>query len=113
MSEAVYSFVFDRQKALLTYPKTGKYDLVLGILASIQPETGWEGCIVYDGISPMEEPKTACIGVRGAAADRVQESLVEGFERKGVRILQVYEGGPEIRELFAKVENGTWVATKQ
>jgi len=112
MSESVYSFVFDRQKALLAYPKTGKYDLVLGILASIQPEAEWEGCIVYDGISPLEEPRTACIAVRGTAADKVQESLVEGFEQKGVPILQVYEGGPDVREMFATVESGTWVAPK-
>ena len=113
MSEPIFSFVFDRKKALLAYPKTGKYDLVLGILASIQPEAGWEGCVVYDGLSPMEEPRTACIGVRGAAADRVQERLVEGFEQKGVDILQVYEGGPDVREMFATVEGGTWVSPKK
>ncbi len=43
MSEAVYSSVFDRHEAFEVHPQTGKYDLVLGIPASIPPESEWEG----------------------------------------------------------------------
>jgi len=112
MTENVYSLVFDRQEALKSYPQTGKYDLVLGILASIPPKAGWEGCVVYEGVSPLEESRTVCIGIRGDNADKVQESLVEAFEQKGVPVLQVYEGGPDVRELVAKVEDETWVTAK-
>jgi hypothetical protein len=108
MTETVYSLVFDRQEALKAYPQTGKYDLVLGILASIQPKVEWEGCVVYEGESPLGEFKTVCIGIEGENADKVQERLVEGFEQKGVPVLQVYEGGPEVRELIARVKGETW-----
>lgn len=110
MSESVYSFVFDRGEALKAFPQTGKYDLILGVLASMQPEEEWEGCTVYEGVSPMEELQTVCIGIQGASADQIQEKLVEGFEQRGVPVLRVYEGGPEVKELYARVENGTWVA---
>jgi len=112
MTEAVYSLVFDRQEALKSYPQTGKYDLVLGILASIQPRADWEGCVVYEGVSPLGEFRTVCIGIRGNNADKVQERLVEGLEQKGVPVLQVYEGGPDVRELVARVEDEIWVTAK-
>jgi len=112
MSESVYSFVFDRGEALKAFPQTGKYDLILGVLASMPPEAEWEGCVVYEGKSPMEGLQTVCIGIEGALADQVQEKLVEGFEQRGVPVLRVYEGGPEIQDVYAKVENQTWVAAK-
>jgi len=112
MSESVYSFVFDRGEALKAFPQTGKYDLILGVLASMPPKEEWEGCTVYEGMSPMKQLQTVCIGIQGASADQVQEKLIEGFEQKGVPVLQVYEGGPEIQEVYAKVENETWVAAK-
>jgi hypothetical protein len=108
MPEPVYSIVFDRSEALKAYPQIGKSDLVLGVLASIPPEADWEGCLVYEGRSPMEETRTVCIGIRGVGADEVQERLVEGFELKGIPILQVYEGGPEVREVYARAEGQTW-----
>ena len=112
MSKPVYSFVFDRGEALKAFPQTGKYDLILGVLASMPPEEEWEGCVVYEGASPMQELQTVCIGIEGGRADEVQEKLVEGFEQRGVPVLQVYEGGPEVQEIFAKVENKSWVAAK-
>ena len=109
MAESVYSLVFDRSEALKAYPQIGKLDLVLGVLASIPPEPGWEGCVVYEGSSPMEETRTVCIGIQGGMADQIQERLVEGFELKGIPVLQVYEGGPEIRQVYAKASGTTWV----
>ena len=113
MCESVYSFVFDRREALKLYPRTGKLGLVLAILASIPPEAEWEGCTIYEGISPLEQASTVCIGVRGAEADRVQERLVGAFEQKGVPVLQVYEGGPKVRELLARAGGNTWVTANE
>jgi hypothetical protein len=112
MSESLYSLVFDRSEALKAYPQIGKVDLVLGVLASITPKPEWEGCIVYEGSSPMEETRTVCLGIQGNMADRIQERLVEGFELKGIPILQVYEGGPEVRQVYARAEGQTWVEAK-
>lgn len=113
MSEPVYSLVFDRSEALKSYPQIGKYELVLGILASIPPEPKWEGCLVYEGRTPMEETRTVCIGIQGPMADKIQERLVEGFEQKGIPILQVYEGGPEVQQVYARTEGGKWVEAKR
>ena len=109
MSGTVYSFVFDRSEALKVYPQIGKSDLVLGILASIPPQVDWEGCIVYEGMSPMDEPRTACVAVQGNGAAEIQQKLVESFERKGIPIIQVYEGGPEVRQMYAKAVGQAWV----
>ena len=112
-SEPVYSFVFDRQSAAVAFAQTGKYDLVLGLLATLPPEPEWEGCLVYEGMTPLQEVRTVCIGMRGNAADQVQERLVEAFESRGVQIIEVYEGGPEVREPIAKVTDGTWKTAKK
>ena len=36
----------------------------------------------------------------------MQIKLIEGFEKFGVPILEVYEGGPEVRERIAKASGG-------
>jgi hypothetical protein len=81
---------------------------MLAILATVMPEASWEGCLVYEGETPLEEVRTVCIGIEGPNADKVQERLVEAFEKQNVPVLQVYEGGPEIRERFAVVSDGKW-----
>jgi hypothetical protein len=108
MSEETYSFVFDRQAANEVFKQIGKRELVLAVIATLIPETHWNGCLVYEGETPLEEIKTVCIGIQGPAADEVQERLVEKFEKAGVPILQVYEGGPEVREPMARAEEGKW-----
>jgi hypothetical protein len=91
------------------FRKVGKREIVLAILATLPPEPHWDGCLVYEGETPLEDVRTVCVGTRGPAADEVQERLVEGFEKLGVRVLQVYEGGPEVRESIAKASEGKWV----
>jgi hypothetical protein len=108
MSEPTYSFVFDRQKSNEAFKQVGKRELMLAILATVTPEPSWEGCLVYEGETPMEEVRTVCIGIQGPAAAEVQERLVMAFEKQNVPVLQVYEGGPEIRERFAVVSDGKW-----
>jgi hypothetical protein len=108
MSETTYSFVFNRQAGNEAFKQTGKRELVLAILATVPPETHWNGCLVYEGTTPLEEVKTVCIGTRGPAADEVQERLITAFEAAGVPVLQVYEGGPEVRDRMARAEDGQW-----
>lgn len=109
MSEPTYSFVFDRQVGGDVFKKVGKTEMVLAILATITPEPDWGGCLVYEGETPLDQVKTVCVGTQGPHADVVQEKLIEGFEKFGVPILQVYEGGPEVRERIAKAEGDRWV----
>lgn len=111
MSEDTFSFVFDRQAANESFKQIGKRELVLAVLATVVPKNHWNGCLVYEGETPLEEVKTVCIGMQGPAADEVQERLVEAFEARGVPILQVYEGGPEVREPMARAEDGKWKTT--
>ena len=108
MSEATYSFVFDRQASNEAFKQVGKRELMLAILATVLPEAQWEGCLVYEGETPLEEVRTVCIGIQGPAADKVQERLVEAFEKQGVPVLQIYDGGPEVRERIAVVSGQKW-----
>jgi hypothetical protein len=108
MSEETYSFVFDRQAANEVFKQVGKRELILAILATVTPEAQWEGCLVYEGETPLEAVRTVCIGIRGPVADKVQERLVEAFEKQRVPVLQVYEGGPDVRERMAVVSGGKW-----
>jgi len=110
VSETTYSLVFDRQTANQSFKQIGKRELMLAVLARIVPEPGWEGCTVYEGETPLEDVRTVCIGTRGPEADRVQERLVEALEGLGVKVLGVYEGGPEERERLARVAAGRWTS---
>jgi hypothetical protein len=109
MSEETYSFVFDRQAANEAFKQVGKRELMLAILATVTPEAQWEGCLVYEGETPLEEVRTVCMGIQGPAADKVQVRLVEAFEKQGVRVLQIYEGGPVVKERIAVVSGQKWV----
>ncbi len=108
--QPLFSFVYDRTSALQAFPQTGTEELVLAVLAGVHPEPAWEGCAVYEGPSPLDPESTVCIGIRGAAADIVQERLVEAFERVGIVIRQVYEGGPLERRAIAHAHEETWVS---
>jgi hypothetical protein len=113
MSDPVFSFVFDRQSARNAFKQVGATSFLLATLAQVTPEPPWEGCLVYEGESPLDSTKTACIGLRGPAADVVQQRLVEVMERLGVRILELYDGGPEVRERIAQVRDGRWASAQQ
>ena len=107
MPEPLYSLVYDAQMAAQAFPGRAKRNLVLALLAGLRPQPSWEGCVVYEGESP-DRDQTVCIATRGPAADQVQEALIEALERQAIGVIQVYEGGPEQRELYATVRGGEW-----
>jgi hypothetical protein len=109
MSEATYSFVYDRQSADTAFHGIAPRELALSVLAGLEPKPEWEGCLVYQGSSPLEG-STVCIGTRGPGADQVQLGMLEAFERQGVRVLGVYEGGPEVSQAIAAARDGRWSA---
>ena len=106
-TEAHFSFVFDRQSADTAFHGIGAQQLTLSILAGIPPEAAWEECLVYLGPSPIDGA-TVCVATRGPGADALQLRLVEAYERQAVRILEVYEGGPEIATPVAIARGGRW-----
>ena len=110
MPETTYSFVYDRSSADREFRCIVPRALILAILAGIPPQSSWDGCLVYSGTSPIEGSDTVCIGTTGPAADTVQERIIEALERQGIRILQVYEGGPEVAEALARASAGKWVS---
>ncbi len=107
---SVHSFTFDRESASQAYRQVGLRPLVLAVLASVPAREDWEGCIVFLGPSPGDESRTACVGIRGGGSEALQEALVAAFERAGVRVTAIYEGGPEVDETVAKASGGRWVA---
>jgi hypothetical protein len=108
MDEKTYSFVYDVKAAEQEFPKIGMQRLVLAMLSGVRLEAGFEGCLVYEGKSPQDQQHTICIGTQGPGADRVQEKLIEAFESKSVPVLQVFEGGPEVRQAIARATGGKW-----
>jgi hypothetical protein len=106
--EENYSFVFDRRVAGQVFKDVGTREIVIAILAAAAPKADWNGCVVYEGESPLSQVETACIGTRGRSADEVQQWLVERLEEFGIPVLQLYEGGPEITQVLARASGGTW-----
>jgi hypothetical protein len=107
MTDPIYSFVYDRQSADAAFHGIAVRDLALSVLAGLTPQPDWEGCLVYQGESPLAEG-TVCIGTRGPRADQVQLGILEALERQGVRVLEVYEGGPEVGQAIATARDGRW-----
>ena len=106
--DSTYSFVYDRAEAARVFQEIGTQGLVLAILARLEPEPGWEGCLVYKGAAPGDDARMVCIGMSGPSAIKVQEKLVETFEATGIPVPTIYEGGPEPQLELAKVTNGKW-----
>ena len=111
MSDAIFSFVFDRQSALAVFPGVSVDQLMVAILARIPPLAAWEGCLVYTGATPLDPDTTMCVGTRGPGADEAQRQLVEQFEALEIPVLAVYEGGPEQASPVARVGDGRWCRT--
>jgi|GEM_PF-7005894 len=107
MPEARYSFVFDRQSVVAAFRGVEPQAVTLALLAGLTPDPAWEGCQVGLGGSPGGRG-TVCVCTRGPAAGEVQLRLVDAFERQGVPILQVYEGGPDEVSILATVRGGRW-----
>ena len=107
MADATYSFVYDRTSADAAFHGIATRELALSVLAGLPPQPEWEGCIVYHGESPVEGA-TVCLGTRGPGADEVQLRILDAFERLGVRVLEVYEGGPEEGQSIATACSGRW-----
>jgi len=109
MSDKTFSFIYDRKQADEVYHRIHPRQIGLAILAGITPEPIWNGSLVYIGEPPDEQKQNVCIAVRGPEAETIQERLIEGFEKAGITVLQIYEGGPEPTESVAKVSDGKWV----
>ena len=107
MSEPTYSLVFDRERASELFKEVGAREIVL---AGMAPELDWEGCLVYWGDPPEDHEGQFCVGITGPAADTVQQRLVEGLEKQGIDVLQIYEGAPEPRETIATASGGRWTS---
>lgn len=107
MTETTYSFVYDRRSADAAFHGIATRELALSVLAGVPPGPEWEGCLVYQGMSPIDGPNV-CLATRGSGADEVQLRLLEAFESNGIRILEVYEGGPEVGQAIAAARDGRW-----
>lgn len=110
MSQDSYSFVYDRAAAARVFQEIGTQGLVLAMLAGIEVEPDWEGCLVYKGAAPEDSARMVCIGMRGPGAMRVQERIVESFEKTGIPVPAIYEGGPEPQLELARAANGKWAS---
>jgi hypothetical protein len=108
MSDTIFSFVFDRRRALAVFPGVAIDQFLVAILARIPPSAAWEGCLVYTGATPLDPETTVCVVTRGPGADEAQRSLAEQFEALEIPVLAVYEGGPEQASLLARVGGGRW-----
>ena len=108
MTDATYSFVYRRALADSAFPGVATGDLVLSLLAGFAPELAWEGCVVFEGESPLEAG-TVCVGTSGPGADLLQLRLLDAFENRGIGAIEVFEGGPQARAPIARAEEGQWV----
>jgi len=106
--DTTYSFVYDRAAAAGVFQEIGTQGLVMAMLARIQPEPDWEGCLVYKGAAPDDSARMVCIGMTGPSAMAVQEKVVEVFEKTGIPVPAIYEGGPEPQIELARVVDCKW-----
>lgn len=107
MTDPTFSFVYDRRTADAAFHGIATRELLLSVLAGLPPDPAWDGCLVYQGPSPLAG-STVCIGTRGHGADGLQLRLVEALERQGIPVLEVYEGGPEATAEIAAARDGRW-----
>lgn len=106
--DGVYSFTFRRAAALAAFPQVGARELVLALLAGVPAEAGDEGAVVGLGEAPAEPETTICVVTAGPGAETLQERLVASFERVGIAVDAVYEGGPAVVDPVARASGGRW-----
>lgn len=109
MSDASYSFTYDRPSAAAQFHGIDDRRLLLSLLAGIAVAPAWDGCSVLLGDGPGE-PDTTCVVTSGPGADEVQLRLIDAFERQRVRVVAVYEGGPADGAPVAVARGGGWAA---
>ena len=107
MNGKSYSFVYDKVSADAAFHGIAARELTLSVLAGLPPQPAWDGCLVYQGPSPLGGA-TVCIATQGSGADELQLRLVEVFERQAIPVLGVYEGGPEVAKPIATARAGRW-----
>lgn len=108
MIKTTFSFVYDRGSADAAFHGIAADRLVLSLLAGIPAEPAWEGCAMAIGHSPLAAD-TVCVVTTGPGAGELQLRLVEAFERQGVDVVAVYEGGPAGGTPLATANAGRWV----
>jgi hypothetical protein len=108
MAYPVFSIVFDKRQADKELTPLSVDRMLMALLVRRPPEPTWEGCLVFEGETPDDPATTKCIGTTGPGSDQVQERLVEALEGFNIRVLGVYEGGPEVRLKIATVKDGSW-----
>lgn len=108
MNDTTYSFVYDRTEAAKVFQEIGTQGLLLAMLARVPVEPDWEGCLVYSGDAPQDDARMVCIAIRGPGAMQVQERLVEAFEKTGIPVPEIYEGGPEPSLTIARASATNW-----
>jgi len=107
--DEIYSFAYDRQAVARVFQQVDTAQVLLGLLAGIPPEPAWTGLAVWEGPSPLDPDTTVCVGLGGPGAAAVQERLVTAFERLGVPVLGLWEGGPGVTRPLARAEDARWV----
>jgi len=107
MNGDTYSFVYDRTSADAAFHGIAARELTLSVLAGLPPDPAWEGCLVYQGPSPLGGA-TVCIATQGSGAGEIQLRLIDAFEKQAIPILEVYEGGPEVTTPIATAREGRW-----
>jgi hypothetical protein len=112
MSEDTFSFTFDLQSARDAFRQVDTRRMILAVTAALAPQPGWEGCRIYTGPTPEDPGRTGCIATCGPGAEELQRRLVESFERLGVTVLKLYEGGPEATDAIARVSEGKWASSE-
>jgi hypothetical protein len=113
MSGETFSFTFDLRSAREAFRQVDTHRMILAVTAALAPEPGWEGCRIYTGPAPEDPDNTVCVATRGPGAADLQQKLVESFERLGVTVLKLYEGGPEMAAAIARVSEGKWVSAEE
>ncbi|MFC1611183.1 hypothetical protein ACFL6C_09500 [Myxococcota bacterium] len=108
MSDPTYSIVFDKRAADRELTPLSVDSLIMALLVREPPNPQWSGCLIFSGESPMDAATTRCVAMSGPCADEVQQRLVETLESLNIRVLGVYDGGPDIQIRIATVKDGKW-----
>jgi len=103
-----FSFVLDA--ARVVFRGVEPRQLVLALLATIEPAAEWNGCQVFLDPSCEGDGGTACVEVRGHAAASVCGRLAAAFRNSGIPVRDTVSVlSPAAAEAVAEVRDGCWV----